>query len=44
MHAPFLAHPLGWLVVGAVGFLLYQSGKNAGKKEVEKKQDPKKDE
>ncbi len=33
MHVPFFSHPIGWLVLGAVGYLLYKSGKKAGEKE-----------
>ena len=42
MHLPLLVSPLGWVVLGATGYLLYKAGKNSGKKEVEKKTETKK--
>jgi hypothetical protein len=36
MHMPLLLTPLGWVVLGAAGYLVYRAGKNAGKKESEK--------
>ncbi|WP_321495681.1 hypothetical protein [uncultured Desulfobacter sp.] len=32
MSVPVVAHPLGWIVLGAAGFLAYKAGKKAGKK------------
>jgi hypothetical protein len=37
MHLPLLVTPLGWIVLGAAGYLVYKAGKNSGKKEAEKK-------
>jgi len=34
MHVPLFSHPVGWLLLGAVGYLVYKSGKKAGNKEV----------
>jgi hypothetical protein len=36
MHLPLLVTPLGWVVLGATGYLLYRAGKKSGKKEAEK--------
>jgi hypothetical protein len=36
MYVSCLLTPLGWLVVGATGYLLYRAGKKSGKKEAEK--------
>lgn len=33
LHAPFLAHPLGWLILGIGGYALYQSGRKKGEQE-----------
>ncbi len=30
MSVPVVAHPLGWIVLGAAGFLTYKAGKKAG--------------
>ena len=38
MHLPLLLNPLGWVVLGAAGYLVYRAGKKAGKKEVEKEE------
>lgn len=32
MSVPVVAHPLGWIVLGAAGYLTYKAGKKAGKK------------
>jgi len=32
MSVPVVAHPLGWVVIGAAGFFTYKAGKKAGKK------------
>lgn len=32
MSIPVVAHPLGWVVLGAAGFFTYKAGKKAGKK------------
>lgn len=36
MYFPIAVSPLGWVVLGVAGYLVYQAGKNAGKKESEK--------
>ena len=36
MYIPCILTPLGWLAVGAAGYLLYRAGKKSGKKEAEK--------
>jgi len=36
MHIPLLLTPLGWVVVGATGYLVYRAGKKAGMKASEK--------
>ena len=36
MHLPLIVTPLGWVVLGAAGYLLYQAGKKSGKKDAEK--------
>lgn len=41
MQVPFFSHPIGWLVLGAVGYLVYRSGKKAGEKEAEGKEESK---
>ncbi len=33
MHLPLLVSPLGWVVLGATGYMLYKAGKKSGKKE-----------
>ena len=33
VHLPLFFSPIGWVVLGAAGYLLYQSGKKAGQKE-----------
>ncbi len=36
MHClPLLSNPIGWLILGAAGYLLYKSGKKSGKQEAE---------
>lgn len=35
MPVPLFSHPIGWLILGAVGYLIYRSGKKAGGKGVE---------
>ncbi len=36
MHClPLLSNPIGWLILGTVGYLLYKSGKKSGKQEAE---------
>jgi hypothetical protein len=42
MHLPLLVTPLGWVVLGATGYLLYKAGKKSGKKEAEKEPGTKK--
>ncbi|MGD9824363.1 hypothetical protein [Desulfobacter sp.] len=32
MSVPVVAHPLGWVILGAAGYLTYKAGKKAGKK------------
>ena len=32
MSVPVVAHPLGWVVLGAAGYLTYKAGKKDGKK------------
>jgi hypothetical protein len=32
---PFFSRPIGWLILGTVGYLIYRSGKKAGEKKVE---------
>ncbi len=32
MSVPVVAHPLGWIVLGAAGYFTYKAGKKAGKK------------
>jgi len=41
MPVPFFSHPIGWLVLGAVGYLVYKSGKKAGEKETDVRGDSK---
>ncbi len=41
MPVPFFSHPIGWLVLGAVGYLIYRSGKKAGEKKVEDRDESK---
>jgi hypothetical protein len=41
MPVPFFSHPIGWLVLGAVGYLIYKSGKKAGEKEAETRDESK---
>jgi hypothetical protein len=41
MPVPFFSHPIGWLVLGAVGYLIYKSGKKAGEKEAETREESK---
>ena len=36
MHLPLLVTPLGWVVLGVSGYLLYKAGEKSGKKETEK--------
>jgi hypothetical protein len=37
MHCfPFILSPLGWVALGAAGYLVYRAGKKSGKKETEK--------
>jgi hypothetical protein len=35
MPMPFFSRPIGWLILGTVGYLIYRSGKKAGEKKVE---------
>ena len=38
MHClPLLSNPVGWLILGIGGYLLYKSGKSAGRQEGEEK-------
>ena len=38
MHClPLLPNPIGLLILGTAGYLLYKSGKNAGKQEAEER-------
>jgi len=32
MSVPLVAHPIGWVVLGAAGYLTYKAGKKVGKK------------
>ncbi|WP_320041863.1 hypothetical protein [uncultured Desulfobacter sp.] len=32
LSAPFVASPVGWVVLGAAGYITYKAGKKAGKK------------
>ena len=32
MSVPVIAHPIGWVVLGAAGYLTYKTGKKVGKK------------
>lgn len=32
MTIPVVAHPIGWVILGAAGFITYKAGKKAGKK------------
>lgn len=32
MHLPLMLTPLGWIVLGAAGYLVYRAGKKAGEK------------
>jgi len=32
---PFFSRPIGWVILGTVGYLIYRSGKKAGEKKVE---------
>ncbi len=36
MHVPLLLTPLGWVVLGAAGYLAYRTGKKSGQKEAQK--------
>jgi hypothetical protein len=38
MHLPLLFTPLGWVVLGAAGYLVYRAGKKAGEKSVGKEE------
>ena len=35
LRIPFLFNPLGWVFLGATGYLLYKAGKKAGREERE---------
>jgi hypothetical protein len=35
MHFPLLLTPLGWVVMGAAGYVVYRAGKKSGRKEAE---------
>ena len=35
LRIPFLFNPVGWVILGVTGYLLYQSGKKAAKRERE---------
>ncbi len=37
MYIPFLAHPLGWVVLGVGGYALYRTGKKKGQQGAVKK-------
>jgi hypothetical protein len=39
-YTPFFLSPLGWVVLGVAGYLVYRSGKESGKKEAGKKEKP----
>ena len=41
MPVPFFSHPIGWLVLGAVGYAIFRSGKKAGEKKVEDRDESK---
>lgn len=36
MHLPLLLTPLGWVVLGAAGYMVYRAGKKAGEKKADK--------
>jgi hypothetical protein len=38
MHLPLLVSPLGWIVLGAAGYLVYKAGKKSGEKTAEKEE------
>ena len=40
LHVPLLSNPLGWIVLGAAGYLLYKSGKKAGQQGAEQNKKP----
>lgn len=42
MYLPIVVSPLGWVVLGAAGYLLYKAGKKSGQKEAEKGTDKEK--
>ncbi len=35
LHIPLFYNPIGWIVLGATGYLLYKSGRKTGRKEKE---------
>jgi hypothetical protein len=37
MYIPLAATPLGWVILGVAGYLVCRAGKNAGKRESEKR-------
>ncbi len=45
LRIPFLFNPVGWVLLGGAGYLLYKAGKKAGEQDREKEdesQSPKK--
>ncbi len=40
LRTPFLFSPVGWVILGVTGYLLYQSGKKAAKGEREEQNKP----
>ena len=40
LRTPFLFSPVGWVILGVTGYLLYQSGKKAAKREREEQNKP----
>jgi hypothetical protein len=39
MHFPLLLTPLGWVVLGAAGYVVYRAGKKSGKREAERREE-----
>ena len=38
MYVSCLLAPLGWIAIGAAGYMLYRAGKKSGEKSVEKQE------
>jgi threonine/homoserine/homoserine lactone efflux protein len=40
LRIPFLFNPVGWVLLGGAGYLLYKAGKKAGESEKEEQNKP----